>query len=47
MFYANVHTLQCTLHAICRIEEYVNTGIIIALNCKLHAVQITAKMPRL
>ena len=40
-YYANVHTLQYTLHAICRTEEYVNTRIIIALNCKLHAIQIS------
>ena len=47
MYNANVHTLQYTLHAICRIEEYVHTRIIIALNCKLNAVQITDKFVNL
>ena len=43
----NVHTLQYTLHAICRIEEYVNTRIIIALKCKLHAIQIVCERDEL
>ena len=37
IYYTNVHTCN-----ICGIEEYVNTRIILALNCKLHAIQITA-----